>query len=466
MVRLIGLDIGTTGCKGVVIDGAGHVIRQASRGYSPTSPRPGWSEQDPEEWWIAAQNCLEELGEADAIGLTGQMHGAVLLDAGQNVIRPAILWNDQRTVEQCHEIQARVGRERIIEITGNPVLTGFQAPKVLWVRRHEPDNYARIAHLLLPKDFIRLRLTGELQTDPSDASGTSLFDLAARQWSDEMIEALEIPRRWLPEVSESFVASTTHTVGGAGDQAAAAVGTGAVAPGIVSISLGTSGVVFTALDQPKFDPSGRCHTFCHANGAWHAMGVTLSCGGSVKWFRDAFVPDSSFEEFDRDAALVAPGAGGITFLPYLNGERCPHNDPRARGVFAGLSGASDVSALGRAVLEGVSFSLADAMDVLRELGIGQGEVRLTGGGARSATWRQILADVLGSPCATLTLDEGPAFGAAILAGVGHGVWPDVASACREVVHVDQVVVPSGVVYEGARRRYLDLYEAIHDWYGT
>lgn len=466
MVRLIGLDVGTTGCKALLVDERGRVLGQASRRYAPSIPRPGWSEQDPEDWWLAAQACLGELGDADAIGLAGQMHGLVLLDARSTVIRPAILWNDQRTVEECREIEDRVGRDRIVAITGNPALTGFQAPKLLWVRRHEPENYARIAHVLLPKDFIRLRLTGEFQTDPSDASGTSLFDLAARQWSDEILQALEIPKGWLPEVCEVFVAPTTHSVVGAGDQAAAAVGTGAVVPGILSVSLGTSGVVFTSLDQPRFDPAGRCHTFCHANGGWHAMGVTLSAGGSVRWFRDALRPGASFAEIDRDAASVAPGAGGLTFLPYLNGERCPHNDPRARGAFAGLSASDDLGSMSRAVLEGVAFSLADAMGVLRELGVGQGEVRLTGGGARSGVWRQILADVFESPCATLKLDEGPALGAAILAGVGRGVWPDVARACRQVVQVEEVVSPSGADYADAYRRYRSLYAAMRGWYGT
>lgn len=466
MVRLIGLDVGTTGCKALLIDEGGRVLSQASRRYAPTTPRPGWSEQDPEDWWVAAKACLGEFGDADAIGLAGQMHGLVLLDADLRVIRPAILWNDQRTVEECREIEDRVGRDRMMAITGNPVLTGFQAPKLLWVRRHEPENYARIAHALLPKDFIRLRLTGEFQTDPSDASGTSLFDLSARQWSDEILDALDIPKGWLPEVCESFVAPTTNSIVGAGDQAAAAVGTGAVVSGIVSVSLGTSGVVFTALDQPRFDPAGRSHTFCHANGGWHAMGVTLSCGGSVKWFRDALRPGASFEDLDRFAASVAPDAGRLTFLPYLNGERCPHNDPHARGVFAGLSAADDLRTMSRAVLEGVAFSLADAMGVLRELGVGQGDVRLTGGGARSGIWRQILADVLQSPCTTLKVDEGPALGAAILAGVGRGVWPDVASACRQVVEVEEVVAPSGADYANAYRRYRALYAAMRDWYGT
>jgi xylulokinase len=400
------------------------------------------------------------------------MHGAVFLDERLEVIRPAILWNDQRTAEECAEIEAMVGSARIREITGNPPLTGFQLPKVLWLRKHEPENFARLRHVLLPKDFLRLKLTGELASDVSDASGTGALDLATRNWSMEVLDAVGISAALFPPVFESFqVAGRTAAGGplaagisvaaGAGDQAAAAVGTGAVLPGIVSASLGTSGVVFTTLERPSVDPGGRVHTFCHANGGWHAMGVMLSCGGALAWFRDTMTPDLSFDDLGRMAASVEPGALGATFLPYLAGERTPHNDPTARAAFLGLTLGHGRAELARAVFEGVTFGLADGLEILRgmEPGLARAEIRVTSGGSKSDFWIQLLADVFEAPCVRLAVDEGPALGAALLAGVATGVYADVATASATAVRITERFEPTGGGFPEAYARFKGWYSA-------
>ncbi|RYG41570.1 xylulokinase, partial [bacterium] len=391
------------------------------------------------------------------------------------VVRPAILWNDQRTSEQCAEIDRLAGEERVREITRNPPLTGFTAPKILWLRENEPEAFARTVRILLPKDYIRLRLTGTIATEVSDASGTGLLDVSARTWSEELLEKLSLDRSLFPDVFESDVPSAKTdgggllaagipVVGGGGDQAAGAVGTGTVLPGVVSVSLGTSGVVFTALDTPNYDPAGAVHTFCHANRAWHAMGVMLSCGGAVRWFRDLFATD--YDTMNAEAASVAPGAEGLTFLPYLTGERSPHNDPWAKGAFIGLMAGHSRQHMARALMEGVTFGLLDGFRALEKLGATADDIRVTGGGARSQVWLGLLADAFGRSVTTLEADEGPAMGAALLAGVGVGLWPDVKTACRLAVRSKTTVEPSGENLNEAYARYRSGYLALREWNQT
>lgn len=476
MAKLLGIDVGTSGCKVLLIDENGRILKSASAEYPLHIPQPMWSEQNPEDWWIGVQSCLKEIGEhtPDAIGLTGQMHGAVFLDDANHVIRPAILWNDQRTVAECEEIDRVVGQERVRAITCNPPLTGFQLPKILWLRNNEPDNYRRLARVLLPKDYIRFKLSGVLATEVSDASGTGVLDVPSRIWSSEILEALGLNGSLLPDVSESsavtgqtwehpFLAAGVPIVGGGGDQAAGAVGTGAVEPGVVSVSLGTSGVVFSAIDSAEYDPHGAVHTFCHANGGWHAMGVMLSCGGALRWYRDTFGNGRNYDQISESAAKVAVGCEGLTFLPYLTGERSPHNDPYARASWSGATLAHGADHFARSVFEGMSFGLRDGFDALKKLGASSGEIRVTSGGAKSDFWVQMLADVLETPCVTLEVDEGPAFGAAILAGVGIGLWQDVQTACRQVVKIRRRFEPSGVDYSKAQKNYRALYSSLKDW---
>lgn len=470
MAKLLGIDIGTSGCKVLLVDENGCVLKHASAEYPLSVPHPMWSEQDPEDWWAGVQRCLIEIGEPapDAIGVTGQMHGAVFLDANLEVVRPAILWNDQRTVEECEEIDRVIGRERLMAISCNPPRTGFQLPKILWLRNHELSNFQRTRHVLLPKDFIRLKLTGELATEVSDASGTGIFDVPNRAWSTGMMDLLELDPAIFPPCTESFVASArtkegVPVVGGGGDQAAAAVGTGAVRDGVISVSLGTSGVVFTSLGAPKYDSSGAAHTFCHANGSWHAMGVMLSCGGALRWYRDTLARGMSYEEIGAEAGPVATGAGGLTFAPYLTGERCPHNDPFARASFSGMTVGHTHADFSRAVFEGISFGLLDCMNLIRGLGAQAEDIRVTSGGAKSTFWVQMLADVFQASCTVLEVDEGPAFGAAILAGVGIGLWPDVKTACDRVIKPKAITRPQGVDYSVAYERYRALYVATKPW---
>lgn len=476
MAKLLGIDVGTTATKAVLIDETGLVLKQASHGYPLHTPQPLWAEQDPHDWTKAVDACVAEIGERkpDAIGLTGQMHGMVAMDGAGEVLSPAILWCDQRTEKECLEIDEIVGKEKVRSITGNPPLTGFQLPKVLWLRNNARTVFDRVRSVLLPKDYIRFILTGEKATDVSDASGVGLLDLRSRDWSREMAAKLFPDSDFLPKVFESDqVTGVTNraahlddgiaVVAGGGDQAAGAVGTGAVVPGVVSVSLGTSGVVFSSLDKPEPDPTGSAHVFCHANGAWHAMGVMLSCGGAVQWAKDTLYSRDSFEELDADAAQVAPGCDGLTFLPYLTGERCPHNDPSARGAFAGLTLSHGRGHLVRAVLEGATFGLMDCLDLIKHLGVDPTEVRVTGGGAQSDLWMSLLADVFGVPCTRVSGDEGPAFGAALLAGVGVGVWGGVQEACAETVQLGRSFEPSGADYSASLERFRNLYPTLKVW---
>ncbi len=459
MTSLIGLDVGTSGVKAIALSPDGEVVGRAEEGYELSIPRPGWAEQDPDDWVRAAEQALERLGaRAEGVGLSGQMHGLVALDSERRVLRPAILWNDQRTAAECAEIEERIGLERLIELTGNRALPGFTAPKLLWLRRHEPDIYGRIAHVLLPKDYVRLRLLGEQATDAADASGTLLFDVANRRWSEEVLAALEIPREWLPPVSEST------EVAGAGDQAAGAIGVGVHSPGPASVVLGTSGVVFAPLEEFAPDSEGRAHVFCHAvPDTWHAMGVMLSAAGSLGWFRRAFAPEVGLDRLDAEAEAWEPGAEGLLFAPYLAGERTPHADPDARGAFVGLSLRHNRGALTRAVMEGVAYGLRDSLELLRGLGCAIEVGRVSGGGARSELWLRIVASVLGLPLQRTVVEEGAACGAALLAGVASGVFGDVREAVDACVKVRDEIEPDpewARHYAEGYERFRALYPAL------
>jgi len=479
MSLFLGIDVATTSAKALLVDETGAVIASATADYPLSTPRPLWSEQSPTDWWTGVVACVRqalEQGGVDpkavaAVGLTGQMHGLVLLDETGQVLRPAILWNDQRTGAECDWITETLGFERLLALTGNPALPGFTAPKLLWVRKHEPEIYARIAQVLLPKDYVRYRMTGDYATDLAGAAGTLWLDVPGRCWSDEVLAALDVPAGWLPPVHEgpqvtgtiSPAAATemglnpgTPVVAGGGDQAAQAVGVGAVSPGIVALTLGTSGVVFAPTDEPVTESQGRLHAFCHAvPGRWHLMGVMLSAAGSLRWYRDTLAPGTAFDDLLAPAAEVPAGSEGLLFLPYLTGERTPHPDPLARGAFVGLTVRHTQAHLTRSVLEGVAFGLRDGMELLRTAGAGQPtQVRISGGGARSALWRQIIADVLQTELVTVNVVEGAAYGAALLAGVGAGVWPDVEAACTDVVQLTSQVSPQAE----AQARYQALYD--------
>jgi xylulokinase len=494
MALLLGLDVGTSGCKAVIITPAGSVVAESTTEYPMAVPRPGWAEQEPEDWWKAAVESVKQVlasarGDTIAgIGLTGQMHGLVLLDEASKVLRPCIMWNDQRTVSQCAEIEERVGREKLIELAGKPALTGFTAGKILWVREHEPEVYRRARHVLLPKDYVRYQLTGELAMDVADGSGTLLVDVRKRAWSDELLRLLDIPREWLPtlheshevvaEVSAEAAAATglcagIPVVAGAGDQAAQSIGTGIAREGVVSVTIGTSGVVFAATNEYRFDPTGELHSYCHAvPDTWHLMGVTLSAGGSLRWFRDALCQPEMAEaqRTGRDvydiitelAATTPAGADGLLFLPYLTGERTPHADPNARGVFCGLSLRHTKAHMARAVLEGVTFSLRECLDLLCDLGQSCARVRVSGGGSRSGFWRQMMADVFGTEIIEVNVTQGAAYGAALLAGVGTGVYANAEQACEQTVHETGSTKPgpSAGAYAKVYERYRALYPAL------
>jgi xylulokinase len=468
----VGLDVGTSAVKAVAVGPDGRPLARHEAGYRLAVPRPGWAEQDPEDWWRAAQKALAAVSEGvdvAAIGLSGQMHGLVALDSSGRVIRPAILWNDQRTAAECEQITALIGRQELIALTGNRALTGFTAPKLLWMRTHEPGEYARIARVMLPKDYVRLRLCGEHATDVADASGTLLLDVAGRSWSNEVIDALELERDWLPRLLESAEPSGTTRDGavvaaGAGDQAAGALGVGVVRPGPLSIVLGTSGVVLAALDAFAADGEGRVHAFCHAApDAWLAMGAMLSAGGSLAWLRETIAPDMAFDALLAEAERWEPGAGDLTFLPYLAGERTPHADPLARGALVGLSLGHDRGALVRAVLEGVAAGLRDCADLVTALDDGHGRVgRASGGGARSTLWLTIVASALELPIERLTVEEGAAFGAALLGGIAGGVWRDPDEAAAATVSVREVIDPNPAWvprYRELQERFRALYPA-------
>jgi len=495
---LLGIDIGTTGAKALIIDERGEVLASATEEYPLSIPRPLWSEQDPEDWWTGCQAAVQRAlaapgiraADIEGVGLTGQMHGLVLLDKAGRVLRPAILWNDQRTGPQCEEISAWAGGlPRLLQLTGNAVLPGFTAPKIVWVRENEPKVYERAAHILLPKDYIRYRLTGEYASEVSDASGTSVFDVANRRWSVEMATLLQVPMTWLPRCTESDVVSGqissaaaeatglragTPVVGGGGDQAAQAVGSGIVGPGIISVTSGTSGVVFAHADRYAAEAQGRLHVFCHAvPGAWHAMGVMLSAGGAFRWFRDALgqpekavaaaTGEDPYEILAREAATAPAGAEGLLFLPYLTGERTPYPDPNLRGAFVGLTLRHGKAHMVRSVLEGVSFGLRDSLELIKELGVPITQVRASGGGARSALWRQIQADVFNTELVLINVTEGAAFGAALLAGVGAGRFGNVRQAVESAVRVVSHTAPqpaAATTYETLYKSYRGLHGAL------
>ena len=487
MALVLGVDVSTTATKAVLVDDRGAVVGVGSAEYDTSIPHPLWSEQDPALWWdgaiVAIGSALAAAGAnrdaVAAVGLTGQMHGAVLLDAADQPLRPAILWNDQRTADECDAIRQRVGAQRLIEVTGNDALTGFTAPKLLWVRAHEPEVWNRVAHVLLPKDYVRLHLTGERAVDKADGAGTLLFDLGARDWSTEVLDALGLDPALLPATVEgtartgSITAAAaeltglragTPVVGGGGDQAANAVGVGAVDPGVMALSLGTSGVVFAATDAPIVDPEGRVHAFCHAvPERWHLMSVMLSAAGSLRWFRDALAPGAAYADLAAEAAEVPAGSDGLWFLPYLTGERTPYADPLARGAFVGLTVAHDRRHLTRAVLEGVAFGLRDGLDLIVAAGVPfPSQIRASGGGIASPLWRQILADVLRAGIATVPTTEGASYGAALLAAVGAGWYPSVQAATDALVHATPVAEPGpdASAYAEALEGYRSLYPSL------
>jgi xylulokinase len=494
--HLLGIDVGTTGCKAVLIDVEGTTVAAATTDYPLSTPRPLWAEQDPQDWWKATAASIGKVLQAAGlqpariagVGLTGQMHGLVLLDGAGEVLRPAILWNDQRCAAQCETIHRQLGRDNVLARAGKPALAGFTAPKILWVREHEPQVLEAAAKMLLPKDYVRYRLTGAFLSDVADASGTLLFDVGERRWSAEMIDALRIPPESLPEVTESVVASASVTaegsrvtglaegtpvVAGAGDQAAEAVGCGIVDHGAVTVTIGTSGVVFAATESVRLDPEGRMHAYCHAvPGMWHVMGVMLSAGGSLRWYRETLGREEIAEAgrtgadpYDlliEGAAGVPAGCEGLLFLPYLTGERTPHADPRARGAFVGLTLRHGKPHMTRAVLEGVSFGLRDSLELTGALGIPVAKVRVSGGGARSSTWRQMMADVFNVEVATVNTVHGAAFGAALLAGVGTGCYASVPEATRSVIQETALTQPGpeAAVYDEYYRRYRALYPVL------
>ncbi len=499
MGHLLGIDVGTSGTRTLLVNEAGQTLASATAEYPLSTPRPLWAEQDPRDWWQATLETVRAVlatsgvhgAQISGIGLSGQMHGSVFLDSRQEVIRPALLWCDQRTAEQCRWITEQVGEAEVVAETCNPVLTGFTAPKIIWLRHNEPAAYARLAKVLLPKDYIRLKLTGEFATEVSDASGTSLLNVRERRWSQTILERIELPPDLLPPVSESpevtgritaqvaeltGLAAGTPVVGGGGDQAAGAVGNGIVEPGIVSSTTGTSGVVFAHLEQPAMDDRLRTHTFCHAvPGKWHVMGVMLSAGGSLRWLRDTMCGEEKavasltgrdpYEYITAAAAQVPAGAEGLVFLPYLTGERTPYPNPNAKGVFFGLHLRHDKRHLARAVMEGVAFGLRDSFEIIEAMGVQIRQVRASGGGARSELWRQIQADVTGRPHCTINVDEGPAFGVALLAGVGAGVWATVPEACHATIRVVDERQPcpvTGAIYSRYHALYRRLYEQVRD----
>ena len=487
MSVVLGIDASTTATKAILVDEAGVVRGIGTAEYAFSVPRPLWSEQEPHLWWdgtvAAIRSVLASTGtsgsDVAAIGLTGQMHGAVLLDSAGDVLRPAILWNDQRTSAECDAIRRAIGPDRLIAITGNDALTGFTAPKLVWVRDHEPDVWRRIAHVLLPKDYVRFRMTGDYAVDKADGAGTLLFDLAARDWSAEVLAALAIDPGWMPRTWEgpeitghvsaeaaelTGLRPETPVVAGGGDQAANAVGVGVVDPGTMALSLGTSGVIFAATGRPIFEPHGRVHAFCHAApGRWHFMSVMLSAAGSLRWLRDAVAPDVSFGDLVAQASEIPAGSGGLLFLPYLSGERSPHPDPLARGAFVGLTLGHDRRHMTRAVLEGVAFGLRDGLDLMVAAGMAApARIRASGGGTVSSLWRQILADVLDAEIAIVNTSEGAAYGAGLLAAVGAGWFPTVGDATSALVTATPVAAPGpdAAAYAEAHSVYRDLYPAL------
>ncbi len=486
----IGIDVGTSGTKALAIDAKGKIVAQAATGYPCAHPKPLWSEQDPEDWWKATVKVVHSVvkkaklkpSDVKAIGLSGQMHGSVFLDSKDKVIRPALLWNDQRTTAECEEIEAAAGgRKQLIKMVANPALTGFTAPKILWLRNNEPRNFKKLKKVLLPKDEIRRRLTGEYATDVSDASGTLLFDVVKRKWSSRLLKKLDLDADLLPSCFESEEVTGSLTkqaaeklglttdclvVGGAGDCAAGAVGNGIVKSGMLATSIGTSGVVFAHSDKPQFDPQGRLHTFCHAvKGKWHMMGVTLNAGGSLGWYRDAFCPGTKFDQITSEANGVPPGSEGLYFLPYLSGERTPHLDPLARGALIGFTLKHTRGHISRSILEGVTYSLRDSLAIMQELDVPVRQIRASGGGSKSPFWRQMQADVFGKTVTAMEADEGPGYGVALLAAVGAGWFKNISEACTATVKTASSTKPiakNRKAYDAAFPTYQDLYAALKD----
>jgi xylulokinase len=497
MSFLLGIDIGTSGTKTVLFDEVGNTIASSLKEYPLYQPHSLWAEQRPEDWWDAVASTIKDVivksgisnTEIKGLGISGQMHGLVLLDKAGKVLRPSIIWCDQRTQEECDDITSIIGRDRLIEITANPALTGFTASKIMWVKKHEPEIYAKTAKILLPKDYVRYMLTGEFAAEVSDASGMQLLNIAERNWSDEVLTKLHIDKALLAPVYESQEVTATvnsyaaeltglkvgtPVVGGAGDQAAGAVGNGIVKSGIVSSTIGTSGVVFAHTDKVTIDKKGRVHTFCHAvPNAWHVMGVTQGAGLSLKWFRDNFCAGEKetarlmdvdvYELMNKAAANAVPGCEGLIYLPYLMGERTPHLDPYAKGAFFGISARHGKNEMLRAVMEGVGYSLTDCLDIITEMGIPVGEVRASGGGGKSKLWRQVQADMFKTEVVTINSSEGPALGVAILAAVGTGVYSSVEEACGAIIKPvtsQKPIIENVPVYDKYHKVYKDLYTAL------
>ena len=493
-MKFLGIDVGTGGSRALVIDAAGRITSSATVEHVPfASPQTGWAEQDPRDWWRASTLAIREVlakekaEEIGAVGLSGQMHGSVLLDKKDEVLRPSIIWCDQRTDSQCGSLTKEIGAKRLIELTCNPALTGFTLPKMFWVRECEPQLWQKVHAVLLPKDYVRLRLSGDKATDVADASGTLLFDVAERKWSEEMLSVTEIDRRLLPRVYESpdvtgvvspagaeatGLRAGTPIVAGGGDQAAGAVGMGIVRSGTVSATIGTSGVVFAASDKPSLDPKGRVHTFCHAvPGRWHVMGVTQGAGLSLRWFRDQFgagIEDGRdpYARLSEEAAHAPAGSDGLLWAPYLMGERTPHLDPHARAALVGLTASHTRAHVVRAILEGVAFSLRDTFEIFKAMNVPVEEVRLGGGGARSSLWRQIQADIYGREVKTVEAEEGAAYGAALLAGVAAGAWPSVDAACDAVVRIASTIEPdakSAIILDCQYQKFTKIYPALRSF---
>jgi xylulokinase len=486
----IGIDVGTGGTRALMVDEKGALIGSATHEHAQfASPQNGWAEQDPHDWWNACQKAIGKLlketgvskNEIAAVGLAGQMHGAVLLDEKEEVLRPALIWCDQRSADECRVLNETIGEQRIVELTSNPALPNFTLTKLMWVRTHEPEIWKKFRSFLLPKDYVRLQLTGVRAIDVSDASGTLLLDVVHRRWSKEMVKATGLDERCLPEVFESpevvgkitaraaqatGLAEGTPVVAGAGDQAGGAIGMGIVKAGCVSATIGTSGVVFAATDKPFLDPKGRLHTFCHAiPNRWHVMGVTQAAGQSFRWFRDTFgtigkAAGDPYDSLSQEAAAIPAGADGVLWAPYLMGERTPHLDSDVRGALIGLAASHGRGHIIRAILEGVAFSLKDSLTIFAEIGVPVDDIRLGGGGARSPLWRQIQADVYAKPVSLLAAEEGCAYGAAVLAGVGAGLWPSVDEACAEIVRIASVVSPVKQSSDKLQQQY-KIYRAIY-----
>lgn len=504
MSVFLGVDIGTSGTKTIAIREDGKILASDTIEYPLYSPKPGRSEQNPEDWYQATINSIRNViakgkinpSEVKGIGLSGQMHGSVFLDKDNKVIRPALLWNDQRTAAECAEIEERAGgRKKLIGMVANPALTGFTAPKILWLRNKESRNFDKMVKCLLPKDYVRLRITGEFATEVSDASGTLLLDVQNRKWSAPLLKKLDLDASILPKVFESEEVSGgltaeaakltglpvgTAVVGGGGDQAASAVGNGIVRKGVLSATMGTSGVVFAHSDEVQIDPEGRVHTFCHAvRGKWHVMGCVLSAGGSLQWYRNQLGQSESavakslgqdpYEVITAQAKQAPPASEGLFFLPYLTGERTPHADPYARGAWVGLSLRHGRAHMARSVIEGATFAMRDCLEIIQEMKVPVKEVRLSGGGAKSAFWRQLQADIYGVKTATINASEGPAFGVALLAAVGTGTYKNVVEACDATIQVTDSWTPEAKtkkIYDAAYPLYAGLYRSLKGNYAA